>query len=109
MAEISFSICPPLECAAGDKVFFYLKDPAMLKSNDGLSEPIYYLLEATITNVVVQNCKMSYYTFEYDETLLSDYLQLNGLEFTKNAIDKVCCHDCNTQFIKEVIARNGLL
>ena len=104
MTEISFSICPPLECEAGDKVFFYLKDPTILKSNEGLSEAIYYLLEATITNIVVQNCKMSYYTFEYDETLLVD-----DVEFTKSSIDKVCCQDCNTQFIKEVIARNGLL
>lgn len=104
MAEISFSICPSLECEAGDKVFFYLKDPTLLKSNEGLAEAIYYLLEATITNVVVQNCKMSYYTFEYDETLLID-----DVEFTKANIDKVCCQDCNTQFIKELIARSGLL
>lgn len=103
MAEISFSMCPKLECEAGDKVFFYLKDPTNLKSNEGLTDPIYYLLEATITNVVVQNCSMSYYTFEYDETLLVD-----DLEFTKDSIDRVCCQDCNTQFIKEVIARNNL-
>ena len=103
MAAITFSMCPRLECGAGEKVFFYLKDPTMLKSNEGLADPIYYLLEATITNEVVQNCNMSYYTFGYDETLLAD-----GVELTKDAIDRVCCQSCDTQFIKEVIARNNL-
>lgn len=103
MADISFSMCPKLECESGDKVFFYLKDPTNLKSNEGLDTSIFYLLEATITNVVVQNCSMSYYTFEYDETLLAD-----GVEFTKDSIDHVCCQSCDTQFIKEVIARNNL-
>jgi hypothetical protein len=86
----------------GEKVFFLLKDPTKLKSNFGLGEP-FKLVEATITNLIIQNCCMSYYTFEYDENVLVDEAEL-----LRDDIDRVEAFNCTTQFIKEVMVRNNL-
>lgn len=101
MKEISFSLCT-LNAKMGEKVFFLLKDPTKLKSNFGLGEP-FKLVEATITNLVIQNCCMNYYTFEYDENVLVDEAEL-----LRDDIDRVEAFNCTTQFIKEVMVRNNL-
>lgn len=99
--ELSYSICPSLNAQEGEKVFFYLKDPTLLVANEGLEVPEFYLVEATISKVVIQNCYTNYYTFEYDDVVL-----VEGTTLARTHIDKIGVQDCNTQFVREMIARN---
>lgn len=97
---ITFSLCPKLDASEGDKVLFKVKDPTILASNTGLSTPVFYLIEATITKDIIVSCTQHQYTFTYEGNVL-----VEGAEFTKASIDKITVEDANTQFIKEEIYR----
>lgn len=97
---LTFTLCPKLDASEGDKVLFKVKDPTILASNSGLTSPVFYLIEATITNDIIINCQQHQYTFTYDDSVL-----VSGSEFTKASIDKITVEDANTQFIKEEIYR----
>lgn len=101
---ITFTLCG-FKGEEGDTVFFKVKDPSILESNynSGLDYPAYYLIKATITNKTILNCQNSQYTFEYDENILHE-----GAEFTKASIDTIDLWNANTQYIKEIIAKNSL-
>lgn len=95
---LTFSLCPKLDAGEGDKVLFKVKDPTILANNSGLTPPVFYLIEAEITQDIIINCQQHQYTFTYDDNVLSA-----GAEFTKASIDKITVEDANTQFIKEQI------
>lgn len=100
MSNIEFSICPRLNATEGEKVFFFVKDPTILQENVGLATPKFYLIEATIIKDIVLTCSMGHYTFSYDESVL-----VEGKTLTRALIDKIQPQDCNTQFIRESLAR----
>lgn len=97
---ITFSLCPKLDASEGDKVLFKVKDPTILASNTGITPPVFYLIEATITKDIIVSCTQHQYTFTYEGDVL-----VEGAEFTKASIDKITVEDANTQFIKEEIYR----
>jgi hypothetical protein len=99
---ITFTLCG-FKGEEGDTVFFKVKDPSILVSNTGLNPAVYFLIKATITNKTVLNCQNSQYTFTYDDSVLT-----SGAEFTKASIDTIDLWNANTQYIKEIIAKNSL-
>lgn len=100
--SITFSLCD-FKGEEGEKVFFKVKDPTILAANTGLNPAIYYLMVATIINKVIMNCHTSQYTFQYDSSVLVD-----GTDFTKASIDTITLWDANTEYIKEIVAKNNL-
>ena len=99
---LTFTLCPKLDASEGDKVLFKVKDPSIIEDNygTGLDDPVFYLIEAEITQDIIINCQQHQYTFKYDDSVLHP-----GSEFTKASIDKITVEDANTQFIKEEIFR----
>lgn len=99
---LTFTLCPKLDASEGDKVLFKVKDPTIIEANYTIGDvdPVFYLIEAEITEDIIVNCHQHMYTFKYDDSVLHP-----GAEFTKASIDKITVEDANTQFIKEQIYR----
>lgn len=103
---IEFTLCGFTGDEA-DTVFFKINDPTILASNYSggtlVVDPKYYLIKATITAKTVLSCKYCKYTFTYNDTVLAP-----GKTLDRTKIDLVDLWNANTQYIKEIIAKNNL-
>lgn len=101
MEQVTIILDTKLDCdTCNPLVLLRIQNPYRLLVNDGQADPdlLRYMFEGSIKDYTMLSFKQHRYVIEYDETILTDPLDL----LSQEDIRQVCCSNCMVEYIREM-------